>query len=84
MLHYLLADETEHVSYPQNAMFIQDGNALFHMLVGLAPTFGGICLQILDQMANKQNFVFSTDSYHPDSIKAQERMRRGCGGTVHS
>ena len=36
-----------------------------------------ICLMILDQMVHKNNFVFSTDSYHPDSIKSQERLRRG-------
>ena len=28
-------------------------------------------------MVAKKNFVFSTDSYHADSIKAQERLRRG-------
>ena len=32
---------------------------------------------MLDQMVAKKNFVFSTDSYHADSIKAQERLRRG-------
>ena len=43
----------------------------------LLPTFGEICLQVLDQMVAKKNFIFSTDSYHPDSIKSQERLRRG-------
>lgn len=28
-------------------------------------------------MVAKKNFVFSTDSYQADSIKAQERLRRG-------
>uniref|UniRef100_UPI00358EE7FF uncharacterized protein n=1 Tax=Myxine glutinosa TaxID=7769 RepID=UPI00358EE7FF len=28
-------------------------------------------------MVAKQHFLFSTDSYHPESIKAQERLRRG-------
>lgn len=32
---------------------------------------------MLDQMVAKKNFVFSTDSYHADSIKAQERLRHG-------
>uniref|UniRef100_UPI00358FE108 uncharacterized protein n=1 Tax=Myxine glutinosa TaxID=7769 RepID=UPI00358FE108 len=36
-----------------------------------------ICLQTLDQMVAKKHFLFSTDSYHPGSIKAQERLRRG-------
>ena len=30
-------------------------------------------------MTAKQNFIFSTDSYHQDSIKSQERVIRGCG-----
>ena len=78
MLHFLLDDSLENASYPKDAIHIQDGNALFHALTNLPPTFGRIALQILDQMASKKNFIFSTDSYHPDSIKAQERLRRGC------
>ena len=30
-------------------------------------------------MVHRRNFVFSTDSYHENSIKAQERYRRGNG-----
>ena len=78
MLHFLLDDSLENASYPKDAIHIQDGNALFHALTNLPPTFGRIALQILDQMVSKKNFIFSTDSYHPDSIKAQERLRRGC------
>ena len=33
-------------------------------------------------MASTANFLFSTDSYKTDSIKAQERLRRGCGETL--
>ena len=36
----------------------------------LSPTCCEICIQILDQTA------ISTDSYHPGSIEAQERLRR--------
>ena len=78
MLHFLLDERKDEVPYPKDAIFIQDGNALFHALTNLPLTFGGICLQVLDQMAAKKNFIFSTDSYQPDSIKAQERVRRGC------
>ena len=68
------------MQYPKHSMFIQDGNnALFHTLVNLPHTFGGICLQILDLMVSNKRFFFSTDSCHPDSIKTQERQRRGCG-----
>ena len=54
-----------------------DGNALFHSLTNLAPTMGGICKQILRAMVDKHDFVFSTDSYHEDSIKTYEKIRRG-------
>ena len=30
-------------------------------------------------MLPKRDFVFSTDSYHPGSIKTQEQLRQGCG-----
>ncbi|KAL7397163.1 hypothetical protein ABVT39_017800 [Epinephelus coioides] len=76
MLHFLLNDRTDEVTYPKDAIFIQDGKALFHSLTNLPPTFGAICLHVLDQMVAKKQFIFSTDSYQPDSVKAQERLRR--------
>ena len=69
MLHYLMDDAPEEVPYPTESLYIHDGNALFHALKNLPPTFSAICLQVLDQMVAKKNFVFSTDSYHADSIK---------------
>ena len=63
--------------YPKGSMFIQDGNALFHTLNNLHLRLG-TCLQILGHMAAKQNFIFSTDSYHQDSIKSQELVHRRC------
>ena len=76
-LHFLTEDLGE-VEYPTDkTVFIQDGNALFHALTNLPPTFGAICLQMLDNMVAKRDFIFSTDSYYQDSIKTQERMRRG-------
>ncbi len=77
ILHFLLEDMTEEVHYPSGAILIQDGLALLYKLVNLPPTFGEICLQILDHMIAKKNFIFSTDSYQADSIKGQERLRRG-------
>ena len=74
---YLLEDATpEDLSYPKDALFFQDGMALLHVLTNLPPTCGEICLRILDQMVAKKHFIFSTDSYHSGSIKAQERLRR--------
>ena len=77
MLHFVMEDSPEDVPYPTNSFYIQDGNALFHALTNLPPTFGTICLKVLTQMVVKKRFVFSTDSYHADSIKGQERLRRG-------
>ena len=77
MLHYLLGNAEEEISYPNDAIHIQDGNALFHTLMNIPPTFGDICLQVLDQMMIKKNYVFSTDSYFAESIKGQERLHRG-------
>ena len=53
MLHYLIDDTPEEVVVPANSMYIQDGNALFHALKNLPPTFGEICLKVLDQMVAK-------------------------------
>lgn len=69
MMHKVVEDFNIIVNYPKDSMFIQDGNALFHTVTDLAPTFGGISLQLLDLMVPKRDFVFSTDSYHPGSIK---------------
>ena len=66
MMHFMMEDHSEVVAYPKDSMFIQDGNALFHTITNLPPTFRGITL-------------FSADSYHPASIKTQKRLRRGCG-----
>ena len=78
MLHFIMEGHDVEEQYLKGSMFIQDGNVLFHTLNNLPPTVGGICLQFLDHMAAKQNFIFSADSYHQDSIKSQERVRRGC------
>ena len=57
MLHFIMEDHVKE-QYPKSSMFIQVGNALFHTLNNLPPTFGGICLQILDHMAAKQTSFF--------------------------
>ena len=77
MKHFMLEDVSKEVTYPTESVFIQDGNAVFHALHNLPPTFGAMCLKILDQMVAKKDFIFSTDSYYPDSIKSQKRLPRG-------
>ena len=47
LLHYILADFNESVSYPTDTFFIQDGNSTFHSLKDLPSTFGVICLKML-------------------------------------
>ena len=79
LLRFLMEVYNAGVQYPKGSKFIQDENALFHTLVNLPSTFGGFCLKILNLMVSKKSFVFSTDSHRPDSIKMQERQRRGCG-----
>ena len=53
----MLRDATVDVCYSDDALFIQDGDALLHMLQNLLPTFGAICLQMLNQMVAK-NVLF--------------------------
>ena len=48
MLQYMMDDAPEEVIYPVESLYIQDGNALFRALKNLPPTFGEICLQVLD------------------------------------
>ena len=69
MFHFVMEDASEDVPLPTNSFYIQDGNAPFHALNNLPSTSGTICLKVLDEMVVKKNFVFSTDSYHADSIK---------------
>jgi len=70
MLQYLVEDAPKEMPYPTESLYIQDGKTLFHALKSLPPTFFAIRLQVLAQMVAKKNFVFSTDSYHADYIKA--------------
>ena len=63
-------------------LFIEDGNAHFHTLKDLPPTFKDICLKLLDQLSCKPDVVFSTDMYVQDSIKSQERLRRGSSAKI--
>ena len=74
-----MEDYNADVQYPKDSMFIQDENRFFHTLVNLLPTFGGICLQILDLRVSKKSFIFSTDSHLPDSTKTKKRQQLGCG-----
>ena len=79
ILHFIMEGHDVEKQYPKGSMFIQDGNVLFNTLNNLSPTFGGICLQILDHMAAKQNFIFCrflSPRLHQKSGKSTSWMRR--------
>ena len=75
MMHCLLKEYPHEVDYPQDAFHIEDGNGTVHALKETPATFGGICLKLLDHMAPKNNFLFSTDSCDDHSPKSLERIR---------
>ena len=57
---------------------IIDGNAVFHILSNVPDTFGDIAVAIFKSVPKSGDIVFSTDAYHANSIKSQERKRQGC------
>ena len=77
ILHHLLETYTNTVSYPNDSFYIEDGYVLVDVLKDLPPTFGEICLMVLNQMVHKMNFVFSKDNYQLDYIKSQDRLHQG-------
>ena len=58
MFHHLLETYTDTTSYPNDCFYIEDSNALVHVLKDLPPTFGEKCLMVLDQMIHKKTFSF--------------------------
>lgn len=77
LMHVIAKDCPDDLPYPDNCLHIEDGNAIIYTLSHLPPTFGEICLQLLDLMVTKRHFIFSTDSYQKYSVKGMERLRRG-------
>ena len=61
----------------EEAVVIEDGNAIFHMLREIPPTFGEISQKILSSLPLQSTVVFSTDMYKNNSVKSVERVRRG-------
>ena len=61
-----------------STLFIEDGNAVYHQLLGLPPTYNELCIKVFDKVTFRRKYVvFCTDTYKPDSIKTHERNRRG-------
>ena len=77
LMHVIAKDCPDDLPYPDSCLHIEDGNAIIYTLSHLPPTFGEICLQVLDLMVAKRHFIFLTDSYQKYSVKGMERLRRG-------
>ena len=78
MLHFIMEGHDAEEHYSKGSIFDQDGNALFHTLNNLPPTFGGICLQILTIWQQNRTSFFLQIPITKTSLKSQERVRRGC------
>ncbi|MEW8548337.1 MAG: hypothetical protein AB2693_32945, partial [Candidatus Thiodiazotropha sp.] len=79
-LHYLIKDIENSALPPcETTLVIEDGNALFHYLREVPGNFKQICHKLLDMLVKTSDVVFSTDMYYPESVKAVERRRGGCG-----
>ena len=61
-------------------LVIEDGNALFYTLKDMPRNFNEICLKLSGVVSSKTcDMIFSTDMYHPDSVKSMEKCRRKSG-----
>ena len=60
-------------------LLVVDGNALFHVMTDVPDNFKGISEKVFSMIPGRGDVIFSTDMYSPQSIKASERKRRGCG-----
>jgi hypothetical protein len=65
----------------QTKVTVVDGNALLQSLVRLPATFGELARTVFSCLPNVKTVHFVTDSYHTDSIKQAERVRRGSSAT---
>ena len=75
----LIAKDLDDEPFPPDneTLVIEDGNAIFYYLSQVPGNFRGIAEKIFNLMAKKPFVIFSTDMYHPNSVKAVERLRRG-------
>ena len=59
-----------------------DGNAVYHMMTEIPDTFKAASEKVFKMIPGSHDVIFSTDMYAEHSIKAQERVRRGCGDPI--
>ena len=61
----------------KSTLFIEDGNAIFHILKDIPGSFKKISEKILRMLPVDVDVIFSTDRYNENSVKSMERARRG-------
>jgi hypothetical protein len=76
--HFLIKDlEDEASPPPETTLVIEDGNAMFYYMQQVPSNFRKISTKVFDMMPKNSDVVFSTDMYLENSIKSNERQRRG-------
>ncbi len=80
---WLRSDLTHMVYRPplEQVSYIIDGNAILHMQTALPNTFADLAESLYHQMPKAERVDFVTNTYHPLSIKTNERQRRGTTNT---
>ena len=70
-MRYLLKNQLSPEKHNKNFMLvIEDGNTLFYSLKDMPRNFKEICLKLFGMVSSKTfDMIFSTDIYHPDSVK---------------
>ena len=77
-MQYLLKDTFDSDQLTKSdTLLVIDGNAMFYSMTEVPATFRDICEKIFRMIPKNQDVIFSTDMYSTDSIKSQERERRG-------
>lgn len=62
---------------PDSAVYVINGNAMFHALTQIPDTFGELAERIFVNLPYATRVDFVTDTYQEESIKNIERDRRG-------
>ena len=73
----LLAKDVDNEPPGNETLVIEDGNAIFYYLSQVPGNFKGIAEKIFSIMVKKPFIISSTDTYHPNLVKAVEQLRRG-------
>ena len=77
MNRILSNEEDANLPPAATTVVIVDGNVTFYMK-DVPPRMLQMSQKILKSQPKGSQLIFSTDSYHPGSIKSAEREHRGC------